>query len=213
MKWTTIGWISYLVLWAVVVSQVVLTLALARMVGQLRRRNPPSGARVINPGPEIDSFVEDWEGTDLLGNPVSIKFPRERGLFLLYISPHCTVCAGLIPSAKRFFKEIETEADSIWVMVLGKRETQINYARENGLTKHHIVAEDQLPVSFRIEGAPFGLWVNSSGQVQAKGMVDRREHLESLRYAAEIGHSSIQSYISALAEEEEQERENSVESQ
>ena len=52
----------------------------------------------------------------------------------------------------------------------------------------------------------FGLWVGADGKVKAKGMVDRREHLESLRQAAEIGHSSIQSYVTALAEEEEQKR-------
>ena len=57
-----------------------------------------------------------------------------------------------------------------------------------------------------VGGAPFGLWVGADGKVKAKGMVDRREHLESLRQAAEIGHSSIQSYVTALAEEEEQKR-------
>lgn len=55
-------------------------------------------------------------------------------------------------------------------------------------------------------GAPFGLWVGADGKVKAKGMVDRREHLESLLHAAEIGHPSIQSYVTALAEEEEQKR-------
>jgi len=207
MNWTTIGWISYLVLWIVVVVQVTLTLALARAVGQLRRRNPPAGARVINPGPQIDTRVGDWEGVDLLGNPLAISFPRARGLFLLYISPHCSVCAGLLPSAKRFFKEIAAEADSVWVMVLGSREAQISYARNNGLTQYPVAVEEQLPVSFRVGGAPFGLWIDASGQVKAKGMVDRREHLESLRYAVESGHPSIESYVAARAEEKEQERE------
>ena len=56
------------------------------------------------------------------------------------------------------------------------------------------------------EARPFGLWVGADGKVKAKGMVDRREHLESLLLAAEIGHPSIQSYVTALAEEEEQKR-------
>jgi len=207
MHWTTIGLTSYVVLWIVVVVQVVLTLALARAVGQLRRSHPPSGARLVNPGPEIDTYVGAWEGTDLLGSPVNIRFPRERGLFLLYISPHCSICNGLLPSAKRFFREIASEADGAWVMVLGSREAQIAYARTNGLTRHPVAAEDQLPALLRVEGAPFGLWVDAQGLVKAKGMVDRREHLESLRYAAKIGHPSIESYVTARVEEQEQERE------
>jgi len=169
MHWTTIGLTSYFVLWIVVVLQVILTLSLARAVGQLRR--------------------------------------RERGLFLLYVSPHCSLCSGLLPSAKRFFKEIAAEADGVWVMVLGSREAQIFYARENELTRYPVAAEEQMPARMRVEGAPFGLWINAQGQVKAKGMVDRREHLESLRHAARIGHPSIESYVAARVEEEEQERE------
>ena len=206
-EWTTIGLISYLVLWVVVISQVVLTLALARLVGQVSRRIPPAGARLIDPGPEIGDFVESWEGIDLLGNTVSFRFPRDLGLFFLYVSPHCSVCAGLLPSAKRFFREIAAEAEGVWVMALGTRETQINYARQNGLVQQLVLAEEQLPPSWRLGGAPFGLWVDAAGQVKAKGMVDRREHLESLRQAAETGHASFESYMSALAEEKEQQRE------
>lgn len=199
--------LSFYVLWAVVVVQVILTLALARLVGQLHRRLPPSGARVIDPGPEIGQFVEDWEGTDVLANPVSFQFPRVRGLFLLYLSPHCSSCAALLPSARRFFKEIASEADGVWVMVIGSTETQIDYARKNGLTSHPVIVESQLPPSWRLQGAPFGVWISAAGQVQTKGMVNHREHLESLRHAAATGHASIQSYLEAQAEREEQERE------
>src|SRR3989304_5081242 len=118
MEWSTLGGISYVILWVVVLIQVVLTLALARLVGQLSRRFPPSGARVIDPGPEIGTVVENWEGTDLLGKPVSIQFPRERCVLLLYLSPHCSACGGLLPSAKRFFREIAETTEGVWVMAL-----------------------------------------------------------------------------------------------
>jgi methylamine dehydrogenase accessory protein MauD len=210
MEWTTVGLISYLVLWVVVVIQVVLTLALARLVGQLSRRLPPAGARVIDPGPELGTRVESWEGVDLLGNPVAFRFPRDRGLFLLYLSPHCSMCAALIPAAKRFFQEIDTQAEGVWVMVLGSREAQLAYARGQGLIRRAVLPEDQLPPTWRVEGAPFGLWINPAGAVEAKGMVNQREHLESLRNAAEMGHASVQSYLAAAAEEKERQREASA---
>src|SRR5437867_4450089 len=106
MNWSAIFLISYGVLWVVVLLQAALLLALARLVGQLMsRRYPGAGARLIDPGPDIGATVEGWEGIDLLQHPVNIQFPRDRGLFLLYISPHCTLCAALLPPAKRFFKE------------------------------------------------------------------------------------------------------------
>jgi methylamine dehydrogenase accessory protein MauD len=207
MEWSTIGLISYVLLWVVVIFQVVLTLTLARLVGQLMsRRFPGSGARVMDPGPEIGSAVEDWEGVDLLGRAVCVQFPRDRGLFLLFISPHCTACAWLLPSAKRFFKEIAVQTEGAWVLLGGSEESQLHYAKENGLLAHPVLAESRIPPSWRAGGGPFGLWVDATGRVRTKGMVNSREHLESLRYAVEVGHPSVESYLSALSEEQERER-------
>ena len=209
MPWTTISLFSYLTLWVLVILEGCLILALARMLGQLNRRLPPSGARVIDPGPDLGELVEGWEGVDLLGKRVAFSFPRDRGIFLLYISPHCSVCAGLLPSARRFFKEINVEADAVWVMVLGSRDTQIAYAKQEALMHDPVLAEEQLPASWRLEGAPFGVWIDRQGKVQAKGMVDRREHLESLRDAARVGQPSVEAYLSLRTEEEERFREDS----
>jgi methylamine dehydrogenase accessory protein MauD len=194
-------------LWVVVAIQVVLTLALARLVGQLSRRMPPAGARILDPGPEIGQTLEGWDGTDLFGSPVSLRFPRDRGLLLLYLSPHCSVCAWLLPAAKRFFKEIDPAAEGVWVMTPGSRDTQIRYARDQGLTRHRVLAEDRLPVSWRVGGAPFGVWVDAAGAVKTKGLVNSREHLESLRHAAETGYPSVESYLAAVAEQQEASRE------
>ena len=212
MDGSAVFYVSYVVLWVVVLLQVVLVLALARLVGQLMsRRFPMSGARVIDPGPDIGATVESWEGVDLVGDPLSLRFPRERALLLLYLAPHCTACARLLPSARRFFKEISPAADAVWVMTQGVTPAALRaYAREKGLESFPGVSEEALPPSWRVGGAPFGLWVGADGKVKAKGMVDRREHLESLRHAVEIGHPSVQSYVTALAEEEETRRQQAA---
>jgi methylamine dehydrogenase accessory protein MauD len=209
MEWSTVGLISYVLLWVVVIVQGVLTLALARLVGQLMsRRFPAGGARVIDPGPEIGTVVDGWETTDLFDHPVRVEFPRDRGLFLLYLSPHCTVCSALLPAAKHFLKEISADADAMWVMVLGTRQTQVTYAQANGLAQQPVLAEDRLPPVWRLGGGPFGLWLNAAGEVKAKGMVNNREHLESLRHAVALGHASVQSYVTAQAEQARQQRED-----
>jgi methylamine dehydrogenase accessory protein MauD len=212
MNGTSVGWVSHLVLWAVVVCQVALTLALARLVGQLSRRTPPSGARIIDPGPEIGAVLGGWDATDLRGHPATVRFPRDRGLFLLYVSPHCGVCARLLPAAKRFFREIAGEADGVWVMTTGSRAAQQAYAERHGLTGHAAVAEDELPPALRLRGGPFAVWIDAAGRVRVKGMVNHREHLESLRTAVTTGYTSLDSYLTARAEAEERQRERALES-
>jgi methylamine dehydrogenase accessory protein MauD len=208
MEWLTILVISHVVLWVVVLVQALLLLALARLVGQLMsRRFRASGARVIDPRPDIGTVVDSWEATDLFGKVVRIQFPRERGLFLLYLSPYCSICAGLLPGAKHFLKEIAADAEGLWVLILGTGETQVKYARENGLALQPVLAEDQLPPAWRVGGGPFGLWINAAGEVRAKGMVNSREHLESLRHAVVLGHASVQSYVAAQAKGDGQHRE------
>jgi methylamine dehydrogenase accessory protein MauD len=208
MRWSNLLVISHLALWVVVLAQAALLVALARLVGQLMgRRFPAAGARVIDPGPEIGTRVDDWEGADLFGRGVCFQFPRERGLFLLSMSPHCSVCAALLPSAKRFLKEIDREAEGVWVLVMGSEQAQARYAEQNGLTSQAVLSEDRLPAGWRVGGTPFGLWVDGSGEVRAKGMVNNREQLESLRHAAGLGHPSLQSYVAARAEEAERRRE------
>src|SRR5438552_1126768 len=105
MDWTTLALVSHVLLWLVVLVQVILTLALARLVGQLmNRRFPALGARVIDPGPELGATLDGWEGTDLVGKPVRFTFPRPRGLFVFYLSPFCKMCARLLPAARQFVK-------------------------------------------------------------------------------------------------------------
>jgi methylamine dehydrogenase accessory protein MauD len=200
MDWTTIGLVSHLLLWAVVLVQVVLTLALARLVGQLMsRRFPALGARVIDPGPELGTTVDGWEGTDLHGTSVQFPIPRPRGLFLFYLSPHCSICTKLLPTVKQFFKEIAAEAEGVWVFVLGSKQARLAYAQQHELTQQTVLAEENLPLAWRLGGAPFGVWISATGEVKGKGMTNNREHLESLRNAARTGHPTFQSFFTEQA--------------
>lgn len=206
MEVSPLAVVSYVVLWAIVLALVALTLSLARLVGRLSRRLPPGAARVIDPGPEVGESIEGWKSIDLLGRPVEFHFPRERGLLLVYVSAHCSTCAALLPAAKSFMREIARETEGAWVMVFGSGSTEIGYARQHGLDTAPVLTEKSLPATFQLEGAPFACWVDPMGIVRAKGMVNHREHLESLARAVELGHGSMDSYLTELAEQQELER-------
>lgn len=191
MQSETLFWTSYGALWLVVLLQVALTLAMARVVGRLSKRLPPAGARMTDPGPDIDEKIEGWAGTDLLERPFDFRFPRERGLLLVYVSPHCSVCAELVPAARRFFSEIASSAEGAWVIAAGTPDVQLRYARQKSLEGSVVLVEDALPSRLRVGGSPYAVWLDASGAVRAKGMVNTREHLESLATAVASGFASL----------------------
>jgi methylamine dehydrogenase accessory protein MauD len=187
MNWSTVFYLSYIVLWIVVVVQIVLTLSLARLVGQLSRRFPPSGALLVDPGPDIGEIISgNWDASDLYDQPAQISFPRARDLFFYYLSPHCTSCNKLMPAAKSFFQEISAQADTVIVLVHGSPEMQRQYVQAQDLNRYLVLHESALPVTWRVGGAPFGVWVASNGTIKSKGLINLREHLESLWRAANI---------------------------
>jgi methylamine dehydrogenase accessory protein MauD len=185
MNWSTLVYLSFFVLWIVVFVQLFLTLSLARLVGQLSRRFPPSGALLVDPGPDIGEVLTgNWDATQLNGEPFQISFPRARDLFFFYISPHCTACSQLMPAARRFFQEISGQADTVIVMVHGSREVQCEYLKGQGVATFPALPEEHLPLAWRVGGAPFAVWVGRNGVIKAKGLINLREHLESLWRAA-----------------------------
>jgi methylamine dehydrogenase accessory protein MauD len=197
--------ISHVILWIVVLLEGALILAMARLLGRINRRMPPVGARMIDPGPEIGAATPEWEAVDYFGKTVDARFPRNRGFLFLYISPHCSVCAALVPSARRIFREVENEVEGVWVMVSGSRERRLEYAAKSQLGSHAVFGQEDLPAALRLEGAPFALWVAADGTVRAKGMVNHREHLESLVTAAATGYATVESELADWADEQEKE--------
>jgi methylamine dehydrogenase accessory protein MauD len=193
MDWSTIGWASYIILWVVVLVQLLLTLSLARLIGQLTRRFPAAGALTVDSGPELGQALGDFQGTTLRGEPLNLSFPRSHHVFFFYLTPGCSTCDELMPVARVFFREIAGEAETVIVMVHGSGNLQQEYVEEQGLGHYRILAEEQLPKTWYVGGAPYGVWVDGEGVVRAKGLVNRREHLESLRHAAAIGVPTIQS--------------------
>ncbi len=134
--------------------------------------------------------VENWEGTDLFGNPASLRFPRARGLFLLYVATDCDVCARLLPAARHFIMEIAAVADSAWVILEGSPQAQLHYARVNGLYTHPVFQAAHLPADWRTGTAPFGLWIDAAGRVVARGTLRPDRQIASLYEAAKQGDSS-----------------------
>ncbi len=190
--------VSHLLLWALVVVLAGVVLALVRQIGVLHERVAPAGALVVGegvglgrPAPVLE--VEDWSGATL-----RIGAPSENGAstLLFFLSPSCPVCKTLLPvldSVRR--------AERDWLRVVlasdGPRAEHAAFVGAHRLERHPYVLSTELGLAYRVSRLPYAVLVDAEGVVRAAGLVNSREHLESLFEASERGVASVQEYLKA----------------
>ena len=69
------------------------------------------------------------------------------------------------------------------------------------------VNSPQVGMAFQVGKLPYAVLIDAQGIIRAKGLVNNREHLESLMVAEETGFDTIQAYLAArrLAERDQNE--------
>jgi hypothetical protein len=55
----------------------------------------------------------------------------------------------------------------------------------------------EVGMAFQVGKLPYAVLIDREGVIRAKGLVNSREHLESLAVAEETGYGSIQAYLKA----------------
>ena len=70
---------------------------------------------------------------------------------------------------------------------------------EFGLERLPYVNSPQVGMTYRVGKLPYAILIDSEGIIRAKGLVNNREHLESLLIAEETGFGTIQAYLDARA--------------
>ena len=67
--------------------------------------------------------------------------------------------------------------------------------REQRLDRHVYVLSSELGIAYRVAQLPYAVLLDGDGIVRASGLVNSREHLESLFEAAERGVATVQEYL------------------
>ncbi|MEJ5232706.1 MAG: methylamine dehydrogenase accessory protein MauD [Geminicoccaceae bacterium] len=188
--------LSHLVLWVVVAVLSVVVLALARQVGVLHERVAPLGAMATQTAVEIGEKAPEFDLLDLEGRKLHIGGARAdgRGQLLLFVSPICPMCKKLM-GAVRSFARRERQAVELVLLGDGEREAHRAMAVEHGVRDLPFAISPIVGMRFGIGKLPYAVLLDSNGVVRAKGIVNSREHLESLLVAHETGYASIQDYL------------------
>lgn len=187
--------VSNVVLWLVVVALAAVVFALMRQIGVLHERVAPVGALVSGSGPRVGEAaplleVEDWLGrAQTLGGPDSAG----RRTLIFFLSPTCPVCKSLLP----LLESVAAAEDGEVRLVLasdGPREEHEAFVDREGLAEHYLLSSD-LGLVYQVAKLPTAVLIGADGVLRARGLVNTREHLESLFEAQEQGVASVQEYL------------------
>jgi methylamine dehydrogenase accessory protein MauD len=189
--------ISNVLLWIVAIALAFVCLALTRQIGILYERLTPVGALMIDKGPAVGTLAPMFELLDLFGQVVKLggMEPQGRSTLIFFVSPTCPVCKRLLPLMSGM-----AAAESRWLRIVlvsdggdvADHTTLIRRMRLDGL---RYVLSQEVGMAFSIAKLPYGVLLDDQGAVSAKGLVNSREHLESLFEAQERGVASLQEYV------------------
>jgi methylamine dehydrogenase accessory protein MauD len=192
--------ISNIVLWVVVICLVLVLLALTRQLGVLHERIAPAGALMINRGPAIGEAVAAVDVLDLGGREVRIGGvnANERSTLILFLSPSCPVCKTLLPVIR---SSQQQERDWLDVVLAsdGDAAEHQRFVEQQQLGSFSYVISPTLGLSYQVSRLPFAALVDPAGVLRARGLVNSREHLESLFEAQRLGVASLQEYFASRA--------------
>jgi methylamine dehydrogenase accessory protein MauD len=191
--------VSQALLWGVVILLSVTVLALARQVGVLHERVAPAGALISGAGPGVGEKSPKMEVHALAGNAITVGGPLAAGkaMLMLFVSQTCPICKKLIPIAVNFAK-----SERLDVLFVGDADLaeQKKLIAQFDLDEHCFVNGPEVGMAYRVDKLPYAVLLDDQGVIAAKGLVNSREHFESLIIAKETGYATIQSYLNARSE-------------
>ena len=188
--------VSNVVLWILVVALAVVVLALVRQIGTLHERVAPAGALLGREGPRPGERARSLEVEDLSGRRLSIggREPSGTATLLFFVSPSCPVCKALLPAA-RSLRDAEGGALRLVLASDGPRAEHERFVREQDLAGESYVLSAELGLLYQVGRLPHAVLLDAEGVVRARGLVNSREHLESLCEASRRGVASVQEYL------------------
>ena len=133
---------------------------------------------------------------DLNGLELQVGAGRSDGLstLILFLSPTCPVCESLLPVLQSSRKH-----ERSWLQIVlasdGDPAVHREFVRSRGLLDFPYVVSAPLGMTYQVSRLPFAALLDPAGKLRARGLVNSREHLESLFEAQRLGVASLQEYF------------------
>ena len=185
--------VSSVVLWILVLGLSALVFALTRQVGVLYRRIAPAGALMVNQQLRAGDPAPAFTLETLDGATVIIGAGGSAQL-LFFLAPDCPISRMLLP----VLKSVQQDEESVEVLLAsdgGERAEHEAYVVEQRLQDFPYLLSEDLGRSYGVSKIPYAVLIDEGARIAAMGIVNSREHLESLFEAKERKVGSIQEFL------------------
>ncbi|MBU2979608.1 redoxin domain-containing protein [Alteromonas sp. C1M14] len=189
--------VSNIILWIVLIVLTIMLFALVRQIGVLYERVAPAGALSINKQLKVGDEAPAVDAINLMNNKkISIGGTPDAGKcqLMFFVSPTCPMCKSLIPIAKSIAREEQSWVDLVFATDGSEEEIDLFIKRQK-LEKSHLVNSELVGKAFGVAKLPYAVLIDEQGTLQAMGIVNSREHIESLFNVKETGYASLQEYM------------------
>jgi methylamine dehydrogenase accessory protein MauD len=195
--------VSNVVLWVLVIVLALMVLVLTRQLGVLHERITPVGALMLARGLKVGEAAPRVEVNDLEGAALAVggSATSGRSLLLMFVSPTCPVCKVLLPVLKASRKSEQGWLDIVLASD-GELAEQREFVQAQGLEAFRYVVSTPLGVTYQVSRLPFAVLIDETGTLRARGIINSREHLESLFEAKRLGVASLQDYMETRARDQ-----------
>jgi methylamine dehydrogenase accessory protein MauD len=182
--------------WLVIVSLALLLLGIARQVGILHRRLGPAGALMTSAGAKVGDKSPEFQLNSLDDKPVRIGLPSKSGksTLIAFVAPDCPVCSSLIP----IYKSIAASEGNKLNLIFASDQASSGheaYREKKGIEEFPYVLSTELGMAFEIGKLPYAVLLDENGVIKGQGLVNSREHIESLFEAKRLDMASIQDFF------------------
>jgi methylamine dehydrogenase accessory protein MauD len=192
--------ISQIALWVLLLVMAGLQFALLRQIGVIHERIAPMGALTLDKGPKEGEEAPRFDLVDLGKRRVTIGgiSTSGRSALIFFLSPSCPVCKKMLPILK---SSARTEAKSLEIILAsdGEAAEHERFVAAQSLGEFPDILSQELGMTYRVGKLPYAVLIDEAGVIRAKGLINTREHLESLIQAKEMGVASIQEFLNRRA--------------
>ena len=192
--------ISNGVLWLLVIGLALTVFALTCQIGLLHERISPVGALSPEAKIKVGDSAPEVALVDLDDHALQIggASKDETRTLLFFLSPTCPVCETLLPTVERVAR---TEVPRVRVILAsdGLPDEHRAFVTEKRISHLPYVLSAPLGMTYGVAKLPYAVLIDEEGIVAAQGLVNTREHLESLFEAQRHGVASIQEYLEGKA--------------
>lgn len=189
--------ISNVILWIAVIALALVVYALTRQIGVLYERVAPAGALAMNQKLSVGQQAPELSLQTLDSKLITVGGLAAGGQsqLLFFLSPDCPVCKTLLPALK---SAALAEADWIALTLCsdGQNQDHQGYVKQYQLDRYPYVVSELLGKTYGVAKLPYAVLINELGNIASMGIINSREHLDSLFEAKERNVASIQDYMS-----------------